>query len=54
MTILFVRMSQEVIKMTNPKPNQTPSQTIGLNVLNHFGVGVSNLERSIEFYRMRA
>ena len=37
--------------MTNPKPNQTPSQTIGLNVLNHFGIGVSNLERSIEFYK---
>jgi catechol 2,3-dioxygenase-like lactoylglutathione lyase family enzyme len=37
--------------MTNPKPNQTPSQTLGLNTLNHFGVGVSNLERSIEFYQ---
>jgi catechol 2,3-dioxygenase-like lactoylglutathione lyase family enzyme len=37
--------------MSNPKPNQKPSQTIGVNVLNHFGVGVSNLERSIEFYQ---
>jgi catechol 2,3-dioxygenase-like lactoylglutathione lyase family enzyme len=37
--------------MTNPKPNQKPSETIGLNTLNHFGVGVSDLERSIEFYR---
>ena len=37
--------------MTNPKPNTTLSQKIGLNVLNHFGVGVSNLERSIAFYK---
>ena len=37
--------------MPNPKPNQIPSQNLGLNTLNHFGVGVSNLERSIEFYR---
>lgn len=37
--------------MPNPKPNQKPIQTIGLNTLNHFGIGVSNLERSIEFYR---
>lgn len=36
--------------MPNPKPNQKPSETIGLNTLNHFGIGVSNLERSIEFY----
>ena len=33
--------------MPNPKPNQTPSQNLGLNTLNHFGVGVSNLERSM-------
>lgn len=27
-----------------------PSQEIGLDTLNHFGVGVSDLEHSIEFY----
>ena len=37
--------------MPNPKQNQKLSQTLGLNTLNHFGIGVSNLERSIEFYR---
>ena len=37
--------------MPNPKPNQKLRQTLGLNTLNHFGIGVSNLENSIEFYR---
>lgn len=34
--------------MSNQNP---PSTTIGLNILNHFGVAVSNLDRSIAFYR---